>query len=152
MQEPYGHLIDGLEDCMASDTETRLEPGMTLADLRALLVEKFDWALAVDFDDPEQQRKFWYASEEKLEPRIGDRFAEDGADKEEALDIAREAQRLAAALDAADGADIVARFLMARPDLRRIVNAFEHRQFIREERLRTKANSIHTATLQNVQL
>ena len=120
MLEPYGDLIDGLEDCMASDTETRLDPGMTVADLHDLLADKFDWALAVDFDDPEQQRKFWYASEEKLEPRIGDRYEEDGADLEEPLDIARDVQRLAAALDGADGGEIVARFLMAHPELRRI--------------------------------
>jgi len=120
MLEPYGDLIDGLEDCMASDTETRLDPGMTVADLHDLLADKFDWALAVDFDDPEQQRKFWYASEEKLEPRIGDRYEEDGADLEEPLDIARDVQRLAAALDGADGGEIVARFLMAHPELRRM--------------------------------
>lgn len=120
MLEPYGDLIDGLEDCMASDTDTRLEPGMTIAELRIVLSDKFGWALAVDFDDPEQQRKFWYASEEKLEPRIGDRYEEDGADLEEPLDIAREAQRLAAALEEVDGSEIIARFLMARPELRRI--------------------------------
>ncbi len=120
MLEPYGHLIDGLEDCMSSDTETRLEPGMTIAELREVLADKFAWALAVNFDDPEQQRKFWYASEEKLEPRIGDRYEEDGADLEEPLDIARDAQRLAAALDETEGSEIVARFLMAHPELRRI--------------------------------
>ncbi len=120
MLEPYGDLIDGLEDCMSSDIETRLDPGMTVTELRGVVADKFGWALAVDFDDPEQQRKFWYASEEKLEPRIGDRYEEDGADLEEPLDIARDVQRLAAALDGADGSEIVARFLMERPELRRI--------------------------------
>ncbi len=129
MLEPYGDLIDGLEDCMSSDALPRLEPGMTVADLRALMADTFGWALAVDFSDPEAQRKFWYASEEKLEPRIGDRYAEDGADKEEPLDIARDAQRLAAALNNADAEEIVARFLMAHPDLRRITRRVQSIQW-----------------------
>ena len=94
---------------------------MRLSELKALLSDRFSWALAIDFDDPEALLKFWYASEEKLEPRIGDRFSENGAEMEEPLDIAREAKRLAKALDMADGDEITARFLIARPDLRRIV-------------------------------
>ena len=118
--EPYGDLIDGLEDCMGGEAEPRLDPAMKLADLKALIEDRFGWAMAIDFDEPEQQRRFWYTSEEKLEPRIGDRFAEDGADKEEPLHIARDVQALATALAGEDQAELTARFLMRNPHLRRI--------------------------------
>ena len=39
--------------------------------LRALLAERFGWALGVDFDRPEETHQFWYVSEDKLEPRLG---------------------------------------------------------------------------------
>ena len=119
--EPYGELIDGLEDCMGGEAEPRLDPAMKLGELKTLIEDRFDWALAIDFDEPEQQRRFWYTSEEKLEPRIGDRFVEDGADKEEPLHIARDVQALASALNDEDEGELTARFLMQNPHLRRIV-------------------------------
>ncbi|MEO1365429.1 MAG: hypothetical protein AAFU86_16820, partial [Pseudomonadota bacterium] len=45
--------------------------------------------LDIDFDDPDACRRFWYVSADKLEPRLGDRFAESGAELETPLDIAR---------------------------------------------------------------
>ena len=34
--------------------------------------------------------RFWYVSEEKLEPRLGERFREPGAEREQPLAIARD--------------------------------------------------------------
>ena len=47
--------------------------------------------------------RFWYVSEEKLEPRLGERFEEPGMEREQPLAIAREVAALAAALDAGGG-------------------------------------------------
>ena len=43
----------------------------------------------MNFDDPHSTGQFWYVSEAKLEPRIGQRHSEDGADRESPLDITR---------------------------------------------------------------
>ena len=48
------------------------------------------WALDIDFDRPSARYWFWYVSREKLEPRIGVRAEEQGADREMPLGVARE--------------------------------------------------------------
>ena len=92
--EPFGNLVDGLAEGMSDPHGPQ---ALGLADtgaLRDAIAARFGWALAIDFDDPEEIRQFWYVSEEKLEPRLGDRFAEPGAERESPLDIARRVQAL----------------------------------------------------------
>jgi hypothetical protein len=114
--EPFGDLVDGLTDCMATPFAPRLDPAMPMGDLRAALVRDWDWATGIDFDSPAQSARFWYVSEEKHEPRLGDRFDEPGADRESPLDIARQVQALARDLEGAGGP--LAAFLAARPQHR----------------------------------
>ena len=123
--EPYGDEVDGLTDCMNTDAVARLQPAMRLSEFKTLLETHYAWALQLDFDVPESQRQFWYVSEEKLEPRLGDRFAEPGAEKEMPLAIGRDIQKLLAAvnaaIDAADGDEKIAKFLLQNPDRRHLV-------------------------------
>jgi hypothetical protein len=121
VMEPYGHLVDGLADCMASDREPRLEPGMTVAGLKVVLDTHFGWAREIDFSRREATRLFWYASEEKLEPRLGDRYAEPGAELEMPLDIARQVQALAAELTKARPDETVAELVLRHPVLLHVV-------------------------------
>ncbi|MGB0926566.1 MAG: hypothetical protein ACPGVA_05105 [Pikeienuella sp.] len=129
MLEPHGDLVDGLTDCMATDREPRLDPTMRCDSFKSLVEDVFGWALAVDFAAKEETRRFWYVSEEKLEPRLGDRYTEEGADREQPLDIARQAQALHAALVAADGNETTATLLMRRPDLRMIAKRVQSAPF-----------------------
>lgn len=117
--EPYGDLIDGLTDCMSATAEPVLRPEMGCDDLIRLITSQFDWALALDFNDATASQRFWYTSEEKLEPRLGDRYAEPGSEKEAPLDIARQVQALLADLRN-DGFATVAEFLMKQPQHRQI--------------------------------
>jgi len=121
VMEPYGHLIDGLANCMASDREPRLEPAMTVAGLKELVGGHFGWAREIDFSRREATRLFWYASEEKLEPRLGNRYAEPGAELEMPLDIARQVQALAAELAGARPDETTAELVLRRPELRHVV-------------------------------
>lgn len=111
--EPFGTLIDDLTGAMACGPEPRLDPAMSTARLRDLIEEHFGWALPLDYDNPEHCGQFWYVSEAKLEPRLGDRHAEEGAERESPLDIARRVQALHRALDGTD--ERLATFLMAHP-------------------------------------
>ncbi|SMX49191.1 hypothetical protein [Maliponia aquimaris] len=97
--EAFPQLTDDLAARMIAPEGPHPQPFANVAALRDAISVHFGWALGVDFDDPDQQRRFWYVSEEKLEPRLGDRFAEPGADRESPLDIARRVQALHAALD-----------------------------------------------------
>ena len=54
----------------------------------------YSWAIKIDFSKPQNQHIFWYRSEEKEEPRIGERYKEEGEEKEMKIDIARSVQKL----------------------------------------------------------
>lgn len=117
--EPFGELVDGLADCMVDPFGAQLDPLMDVSDLRDLLGSEASWALEYDFADAKETAQFWYVSEEKLEPRLGDRHSEEGADLESPLDIARQVQALARDLGDAQGR--VGDFLRAHPEHRSVV-------------------------------
>lgn len=116
MLEPFGPLIDGLTDCMATPFAPQLDPRMHCADLRALVDADWDWACDVDYAKPEACAQFWYVSEEKLEPRLGNRHAETGAERESPLDIGRQVKALCA--DLPDDATPLGQFLASHPQHR----------------------------------
>jgi len=123
MIEPYGELVDELEDRLSCDDELWLEPGMRLFTLKDLLERHYRWAIDLDYSREENFYYFWYRAEAKEEPRIGERGRESGADREMMIGVGREAARLHAALAKLDDAalhEAVAVFLMRRPDLRAI--------------------------------
>ena len=93
MLEPYGDIVDGLCCCMAdsSSQATIIDGAMPIKDVRAFIEQSFGWALAVDWSDPAQTALAWYVSEEKLEPRLGNRFEEPIAPYEQPLAPARDA-------------------------------------------------------------
>ncbi len=123
VMEPYGELVDDLADEMTDPERERIDPAMTLGGLRALIERDYDWALGIDFTRPEAQHLFWYVSEEKLEPRLGERHAEPGAAREMRVGIARDVQALHRELAGGtlDPEESVAGFLLRRPRWRHVV-------------------------------
>lgn len=131
--EPHGELIDDLATEMSSSTLPRVDPTMPVATLLEALTSGFGWALDIDFDSVPETVQFWYVSEEKLEPRLGLRYEEPGAEREQPLDVARRVQNLAADLAAAiatDPDESVALFLVRYPEhrfaVRRVQNISDH--------------------------
>ncbi len=123
MLEPHGEIVDDLADRMSADESIafRIDGAMRISELRDILEERYDWALEVDFSKPENLARFWYVSEEKLEPRLGNRFEEEGAELEQPLCVARLANALWQALAAWPGKAPVAEFLLAHPEHRFMV-------------------------------
>ncbi len=123
MLEPYGELIDGFASCMSADEGAAfvLDGAMPVGQLRAVLADVYGWALALDWGAQTTQARVWYVSAEKLEPRLGERFAEPLADYEQPLSPGRDAARLYA--DLADCADEmpVAEVLLSHPEHRHMV-------------------------------
>ena len=122
LMEPYGDLVDGLSDCMSADEArfNRIDGSMSVARLKALTEELYDWALGIDWSSREAQARVWYVSEEKLEPRMGERFEEPIEDYEQPLCPGRDAARMYADLkDFADGP--IAAFLLRHPEHRHVV-------------------------------
>lgn len=120
--EMHPDLVDHLAPSMAAAERPAIDPAMTVEALATLLESKYGWALTVDFDDPSANHFFWYTSEEKLEPRLGEREVEPGAEREHPLAVARDVCRLRSALDRyPDGDARVAEFLLTHPEHRHIV-------------------------------
>jgi hypothetical protein len=125
--EPHGEIVDPLADAMAADeaAEFRIDGAMSVAALRELIARDYAWALRCDFEPPEANARFWYVSAEKLEPRLGERFDEPGAEREQPLAIARDVQGAARALDDLPAAATVAAFLLGHPEWRHIVRRIQ---------------------------
>ena len=121
--EPQGAVVDGLADRLDAD-ETEgftINASLTVEALRALVWRDYAWVRRFDFDDPVQIARFWYVSEEKLEPRLGNRHDEAGQEREQPLGIARAVSDLLAALDGWTEGGAIAAFLMQHPEHRHTV-------------------------------
>ena len=140
--EPYGPLVDGLAHCMADSNASafRIDGAMPVGEVRGLLETSFGWALNMDWSDPQNCARAWYVSEEKLEPRLGERFEEPVSDYEQPLAPARDAAEAFAALNAWEDRAPVARFLLKHP---------EHRHTIRRAQISRIApyGEIHDNTI-----
>ena len=118
--EPYPELIDELAEGLQVDRELAFDPTVRVREMQHLIEECYSWALALDFSNPLESHYFWYYSEEKEEPRRGVRRKEAGADKEIKIAVAQEIQLLYAALQKADGENVMATFLASNTDLRHV--------------------------------
>ncbi len=119
--EQHGPVVDALGDEMSAPEPLRLRPDMSLGELRRIIDTHYGWALTTDYSRPETVQRFWYYSQEKLEPRVGDRHSEPGADLEMPIAIAREVSGLRHRLLKCDASLKVADFLVEAPEYRSIV-------------------------------
>ena len=93
--------------------------------MQALIDKHYAFALGVDYAVPSEQALFWYASEEKLEPRLGRRFDEPGADREHPLAIARDIAALVEAIGEHSRLITLAEFLLLAPEHRHVVRRIQ---------------------------
>ncbi|MEP6064807.1 MAG: hypothetical protein ABJ246_03150 [Paracoccaceae bacterium] len=123
MLEPYGALVDELADHMSDKDTTafRIDGTMRLAQIKAIVERIYDWALGMDWTDRNTCARAWYVSQEKQEPRLGERFEEPIAAYEQPLAPGRDAAQLYDTLQTWDGDDQVAAFLLAHPEHRHTV-------------------------------
>jgi len=123
--EPYGPLIDDLADTMSADESAlaRIDGAMTVGALKTHLRTIYAWATKIDFEAPDAQARVWYVSEEKLEPRLGERFEEPLDAYEQPLAPGRDAMQALGDLDAWSDDKSVAEFLMRHPEHRHTIDA-----------------------------
>jgi hypothetical protein len=125
--EPHGATVDDLSDTLDTDESARfaIDGAMSVGHLRALITQDYGWTGRFDFHDPAQSARFWYVSEEKLEPRLGDRRTEPGHEREQPLGIAQSVASLAETLTGWPDSEALARFLLAHPEHRHTVRRIQ---------------------------
>ncbi len=121
--EPYSELVDGLAECMDADESKgfRIDGQMTTETLIKICSDIYGWALDIDWSKEDANARAWYVSEEKLEPRLGERFCENIADYEQPLQPGRDAARMFADLSSNSLHSTTASFLLKHPEHRHIV-------------------------------
>ena len=117
--EMQGARVDDLAETMHADDEDahfRVQGEATIAETRRRMGRVYDWALTeVDAEDDE---KFWHYSAEKMEPRLGRRGAEPGAEWELPLTVARDIRALYRGLASRPDDETLGAFLARFPDFR----------------------------------
>ena len=127
IMEPYPDLVDGLSCCMVDHIGSLrpIDGSMSIDALQATIESTFGWVLDIDWQSDQQHARAWYVSEEKLEPRLGERFEEPLADYELALaparDIAQAYKMLIEYCASEPDDQSVAAFLLAYPTCRQAV-------------------------------
>ena len=121
--EPYGERVDELCDAMADDRldAFAIEGMMSVGEVAQLIESRFDWALGMDWQAQKNCARAWYISEEKLEPRLGERFEESIAQYEQPLAAARDAAAAHGMLAAWPDETPVFEFLLRHPEHRHTV-------------------------------
>jgi len=119
--EPFGELIDDLGEEMGAEEHASVPVTATIAEARDAALTHYRWALELELNDRKADELFWYVSEAKLEPRLGHRHEEDGAEREMPFDIPHQIQRLLPDLEEAGDGDTLAGFMMRYPQHRGIL-------------------------------
>ena len=123
MMEPYDEIINPLVTQMSSNEESYFEiPGArSTTDLKEIIENSYSNIIKIDFSKDLENENFWFISKNKEEPRIANRFEEEGSDLEQPLAIARDIKDLYVRLNNLEAQQTVAEFLSNNNDLRHIV-------------------------------
>lgn len=121
--ENHGTIVDDIEALYHADefAHFKIDGRWTIAKTVDLIKDRYDWSLKTDFMNPSEVARFWYVSEEKLEPRLGLRFEEAGAELEQPLGVGRDIKALYQALLTHDGQTLISTFLLECPHYRHVV-------------------------------
>ncbi len=131
MMEPYNEITDPLISQMSSDEDSsfNIPIDRTINDLREIIEKNYSDILKIDFSKNENNKKFWFISKNKEEPRIGDRFEDNGSELEQPTAIARDIKKLYETIFNLKNSLKIGNFLVQNNDLRHIVR----RVFITEK-------------------
>ena len=109
-----------------SDTEVmEINETQTLKELNSVIENKYSWALKVDFAKKDNNFLFWYISAAKLEPRLGERYNEDGSELEQNLGVAKMVQSLYSKIRTENLDLSVAEYLLLNPEFRGIIRRIQ---------------------------
>jgi hypothetical protein len=123
MMEPYDDIVNPLIHKMSSEEEKyfNIPTDRTVAELKTIIENKYSKILNIDFLLKKNNQNFWFISKNKEEPRLADRFMENGSELEQPLAIARDINKLYEALSVCKNSSTIDNFLANNSDLRHVV-------------------------------
>jgi len=123
MMEPFGDIVQPLVAQMSSEEEKyfNIPTERNVGGLKKILENKYSDIIKINFNIEESNQKFWFISKNKEEPRLANRFEENGADLEQPLAIARDIKKLYERLLPLKNNLKINQFLIDNSDLRHVV-------------------------------
>ena len=123
MMEPFDEIVEPYVYKMSSEEDKffTIPASRTIQDLRRILEEKYSDILKIDFSKKESNQNFWFISKNKEEPRLADRFHDNGSELEQPLAIARDINELYSRISNVKNSLKVGKFLLENNDLRHVV-------------------------------
>jgi len=123
--ELYPEISENLAEDMSDVEEMKINESQTLRELNSLIEKDYQWALEVDFSKKDNDYLFWYISAAKLEPRLGERYNEEGSELEQNLGVAKMVQNLHLIIQKEDLDLSVSEYLILKPEFRGIIRRIQ---------------------------
>ena len=123
MMEPYNKIIEPLIKQMSSDENKyfNIPSHRTVDELRNIIEKKYKNILKIDFEKKENIQNFWFISKNKEEPRLADRFDENGSELEQPLAVARDIKKLYEKLLITKNSLKISEFLYKNSEFRHVI-------------------------------
>ena len=123
--ELYPEISEKLAEDMSDIEDMKINESQTLKELNSLIEKNYQWALEVDFSKKDNDYLFWYISAAKLEPRLGERYNEEGSELEQHLGVAKMTQKLHSLIQKENFDLSVAEYLVLNPEFRGIIRRIQ---------------------------
>ena len=123
MMEPFNNITEPLVKQMSSDEDKyfNIPSHRTVEELRNIINNKYPNILEINFEKKESTQNFWFISKNKEEPRLADRYDENGSELEQPLAIARDIKKLYEKLLITKNNITIAEFLNKNSEFRHVV-------------------------------
>ena len=123
--ELYPQISEELAEDMADEEIMDIDGNQSIGDLKKIINDKYSWIKNIDFNNKDSNYLFWYVSAAKLEPRLGERYNEQGSELEQNLGIAKMVNDLFKQIKNVDKNQLICEFLLMHPEYRGIVKRIQ---------------------------
>ena len=123
--ELYPQVSEELAEDMADEEIMEIDGNQSIGDLKKIINDKYSWIKDIDFNNKDSNYLFWYVSAAKLEPRLGERYNEQGSELEQNLGIAKMVSDLFKQIKNVDENQLICEFLLTHPEYRGIVKRIQ---------------------------
>ena len=123
--ELFPQISEELAEDMADEEIMDIDGNQSIGDLKKIINNKYSWVKNIDFNNKDSNYLFWYVSAAKLEPRLGERYNEEGSELEQNLGIAKMVKDLFNKIKDLDENKLTCEFLLENSQFRGIVKRIQ---------------------------